>query len=285
MADPNITMEEYIRLEEEKARRQGRTFNWQTATYDKMEYYENEDDSFMNLKTEYPAIVFDDTSDAALSCEPMVSPLDINEIDFKISFDISDDEDYMVIFDKKSFSCKIIYVNNLKMDSDNENDKVNMPSSLSPEPTFGYIDDLDFFKDFENEFPTIADNDLNPLIEPSVDGYDEGIVHSYEQRLETTWGRAVNRVHVLDFTGLTDSMRQTLGDRLSMYILGMMGGDKKAGFGAYWSGSERVILDKGDLRDYWMEISSDMNFLGPAPSFVFIRDHVRRLCHSVEIPI
>nr|GEU79213.1 hypothetical protein [Tanacetum cinerariifolium] len=172
MADPNITMEEYIRLEEEMAQRQRRTFNWQTATYDKMEYYENEDDSFMNLKTEYPAIVFDDTSDAALSCEPMVIPLDNNEIDFKILFDISDDEDYMVIFDKNSFSCKIISVDNLKMDSDNENDKVNMPSSLSPEPTFGYIDVLDFFKDFENEFPAIAYNDLksksDPLIEPSV---------------------------------------------------------------------------------------------------------------------
>ncbi|GJR99448.1 putative ribonuclease H-like domain-containing protein [Tanacetum coccineum] len=34
-----------------------------------MEYYENEDESFMNLETECQAIVFDDTSDA---CEPMV---------------------------------------------------------------------------------------------------------------------------------------------------------------------------------------------------------------------
>ncbi|GJZ80312.1 hypothetical protein Tco_0645306 [Tanacetum coccineum] len=147
MDDPNITIEEYIRLEEKKARRQGRTFNWQTATYGKMEYCENEDDNFRNLETKYPAIVFDDTSDAALSCEPTVSPLDNNEIDFNISFDESDDEDYM-------------------------NDKLNMPSSLSPKPTFGYIDDLDFFKDFENEFPAVAYNDLksksDPLIEPSV---------------------------------------------------------------------------------------------------------------------
>ncbi|GJY84815.1 hypothetical protein Tco_0498841 [Tanacetum coccineum] len=70
MDDPNITMEEYIRLEKEKARIQGRTFNWQTAIYGKMECFENEDNSFTNLKTEYPAIVFDDTSDATLSCEP-----------------------------------------------------------------------------------------------------------------------------------------------------------------------------------------------------------------------
>ncbi|GKC24996.1 hypothetical protein Tco_1027146 [Tanacetum coccineum] len=46
----------------------------------------------------------------------------------------------------------------------------------------------------------------------------------------------------------------------------------EVGFGAYLQGSERVIPDKGDLRDYWMEISSDRDFLGPAPSYVFIRD-------------
>ncbi|GJW91110.1 hypothetical protein Tco_0168663 [Tanacetum coccineum] len=172
MDDPNITMEEYIKLEEEKARRQGRTFNWQTATYGKMEYCENEDDSFTNLETEYPAIVFDDTSNAALSWDPTVSPLDNNEIDFEISFDESDDEDYMVIFDENSFSCKIISVDNLETDSENENDKVNTPSSPSPEPIISYIDDLDFFKDFENEFPAIVYNDLksksDPLNEPSV---------------------------------------------------------------------------------------------------------------------
>ncbi|GJY63496.1 hypothetical protein Tco_0464956 [Tanacetum coccineum] len=344
MDDPNITMEKYIRLEEEKARRQGRTFDWQTASYGKTKYYENEDDSFMDLGTEYPTIVLDDIFDAAFSREPTVSPLD--KIDFNISFHESDDEDYL-------------------------------PSSQSPEPTCGYIDDLDFFKDFENEFPTIVYNDLksklDPLNEPAdtgtrdngllkvwdqidmaplpypdlrhqwlryqVDGYDEGIVHSYEQRLETIWSRLVNRVHVLDFARLTDGMRQTLGDRLSMVYAGddgqevftshawrrlfevrgllvrefilkflstcrmsdtemgldvadtlcfQLGGARRRmtwrlfilalglhseeemaepGFGAYWVGSERVISDKGDLRDYWIEISSSRDFLGPAPSY------------------
>nr|GEW50355.1 hypothetical protein [Tanacetum cinerariifolium] len=55
MDDLNITMEEYIRLEEEKAHRHGK---------------------------------------ATLSCEPTVSRLNDNEIDFRISFDESDDEDY-----------------------------------------------------------------------------------------------------------------------------------------------------------------------------------------------
>ncbi|GJX10479.1 hypothetical protein Tco_0200338 [Tanacetum coccineum] len=55
----------------------------------------------------------------------------------------------------------------------------------------------------------------------------------------------------------------------------------KAGFGAYWDGSDRLIPDKGDLRDYWMEISSDKDFLGPAPYYVLIQDPVRRLCHRM----
>ncbi|GKB47669.1 ribonuclease H-like domain-containing protein, partial [Tanacetum coccineum] len=103
MDDPNITMEEYIKLEEEKARRH--------VFYDAF------------------------TSEVTPSCEPTVSPLNNNKIDFGIPFDESDDEDYTVIYDKNSFSYKIISVNDLKTDSENDNDKVNMPSFPSyPEP-------------------------------------------------------------------------------------------------------------------------------------------------------
>ncbi|GJY43758.1 hypothetical protein Tco_0431971 [Tanacetum coccineum] len=63
MDDPNITMKEYIRLEEEKARRCAIVFN-------------------VTL-----------TSEVALSCEPTVSSLNNDEIDFRISFGKSDDED------------------------------------------------------------------------------------------------------------------------------------------------------------------------------------------------
>ncbi|GJW73605.1 hypothetical protein Tco_0132975 [Tanacetum coccineum] len=159
MDDPNITMEEYIRPEEEKARRRGKVYNWETATYGKI--WDNEDvHDLGSVETEFPAIAFNDTltSEATLSCEPTVSSLN-DEIDFRISFDESDDEDCMVIFDKNSFSYKIIFVNNLKTDSENDNDKVNMPSLPSPEPTVSCFDDLDFFNDLENEFPAIVYND------------------------------------------------------------------------------------------------------------------------------
>ncbi|GJU10078.1 hypothetical protein Tco_1132474, partial [Tanacetum coccineum] len=143
MDDPNITMEEYIRLEEEKARRH--------------------------------VIVLNDmlTPEVTLSCEHTVSPLNDNKIDFRILFDESDDEDYMVIYDKNSFSYKIIFVDDLKMNSENDNEKVNMPLFPSPEHTVSYFDDLDYFKDFEKEFPSIVYNDAltsksDFLTEPTV---------------------------------------------------------------------------------------------------------------------
>ncbi|GJT44404.1 hypothetical protein Tco_0953119 [Tanacetum coccineum] len=122
MDDPNITMEEYIRLEEEKAHRRGQVYNWETATYGKIWHNEDVRD-LRSVETEFLAIVFNDTLtfEVTLSCEPTVSPLNDNKIDFRISFEESDDEDYT--------------------------------------PTVSCFDDLDFFKDFENEFPAIVYND------------------------------------------------------------------------------------------------------------------------------
>nr|GFB55127.1 hypothetical protein [Tanacetum cinerariifolium] len=95
MDDLNITMEEYIRLEEEKISRRGKVYSWETATYGKI--WDNKDvHNLGSVETEFPAIVFNDTltSEAALLYEPTVSSLNNDEIDFRISFDESDDEDY-----------------------------------------------------------------------------------------------------------------------------------------------------------------------------------------------
>ncbi|GJS51564.1 hypothetical protein Tco_0624926 [Tanacetum coccineum] len=143
MDDPNITMEEYIRLEEEKA--------------------QNHDvHDLRSVETEFPPIAFNDqiSSEETLSCEPTVSSLN-DEIDFRISFD------------KNSFSYKIIFTNDLKTDSENDNEKVNIPSFLPPEPTTSYFNDLDFLNDFENEFTAFVYNEaltskLDFLTEPTV---------------------------------------------------------------------------------------------------------------------
>ncbi|GJT30341.1 hypothetical protein Tco_0910616 [Tanacetum coccineum] len=103
MDDPNITIEEYIRFEEEKARRHGRTFNWQTAKFGKIKNYEDEDDCFIDFETEFPAMVFDNTL-TAIPSEPTICPPNEHKIDFIISLNESDDEDYTIIFDENSFS-------------------------------------------------------------------------------------------------------------------------------------------------------------------------------------
>ncbi|GJV76744.1 Toll/interleukin-1 receptor domain-containing protein [Tanacetum coccineum] len=244
MDDQNITMEEYIRLKEEKAQNVPLMMGF-------------------HLKK-------------TLSCEPTVSSLN-DEIDFRISFDDSDDEDYTVYFDKNSFSYKIISTNDLKTDLENDNEKVNMPSLPSPEPTVSCFDDLDFFNDFENEFPAIVYNDAQtskldlltePILSPqhidefdlndetSLSKYDEeeqyifsfndlfpfNIIHSNDLKSEKDndnnevdiiqssrdmalpphdqrhqyLRREVHRVHVFDFRGLPDLMAKGLSSRMLM---------------------------------------------------------------------
>ncbi|GKC84251.1 hypothetical protein Tco_1139968, partial [Tanacetum coccineum] len=89
MDDPSITMEEYIKLQAEKAQRR-----------------------------DYPAIVYNDalTSNENISSEPTVSNYDAikTDFDFSISFSDSKDEDYTFICNKDSFSYKLIPVNDLK---------------------------------------------------------------------------------------------------------------------------------------------------------------------------
>ncbi|GKE16960.1 hypothetical protein Tco_1424537 [Tanacetum coccineum] len=84
MDDPKITMKEYIRLEEEKAHRRGKVYNWETATYGKI--WDNKDvHDLGSVETEFPTIVFNDTltSEIALSCESMDN--DDDKVDIKHS--------------------------------------------------------------------------------------------------------------------------------------------------------------------------------------------------------
>nr|GEV37383.1 hypothetical protein [Tanacetum cinerariifolium] len=60
MDDPNITMADYIQLEEEKAHRRGQEFNWETTTYGKVRYFEDID-YFKDFENQFPAIVYNDT--------------------------------------------------------------------------------------------------------------------------------------------------------------------------------------------------------------------------------
>ncbi|GJZ35354.1 hypothetical protein Tco_0581171 [Tanacetum coccineum] len=105
-----------------------------------------------------------------------------------------------------------------------------------------------------------------------VEGYTKEIVHDFEQRLEMIFGRQVNRMHTLDFEGLTPDMRQDLAKRLRMVHI-QLGGARRR--------SERVIPDKRDLSDYWVEISSGRDFLRGTPFYTYIIYPIQRLCHRL----
>ncbi|GJX11027.1 hypothetical protein Tco_0200886 [Tanacetum coccineum] len=92
-------MEEYIRLEEEKARKRGKMFNWQTATYEKI-LVDVDLHDLSSVEAEFPSIVINDdfAPQDALQYKSQVSTLINDEIDFRISFDESDDEDYTIIY-------------------------------------------------------------------------------------------------------------------------------------------------------------------------------------------
>ncbi|GJS25262.1 retrovirus-related pol polyprotein from transposon TNT 1-94 [Tanacetum coccineum] len=71
---------------------------------------------------------------------------------------------------------RIISTNDLKTDSENDSEKV-MPLLPSPEPMVSCFGNLNFFKDFENEFPAIVYNDAptskselltEPILNPQI---------------------------------------------------------------------------------------------------------------------
>ncbi|GJZ70253.1 hypothetical protein Tco_0633803 [Tanacetum coccineum] len=69
MEDPNITMEDYIKIEEEKARRRGKVYNRETTTYGRI-WYDDDVCDLRAVETEFPAIIFNDelTTEKALYC-------------------------------------------------------------------------------------------------------------------------------------------------------------------------------------------------------------------------
>ncbi|GKA59946.1 hypothetical protein Tco_0759259 [Tanacetum coccineum] len=269
-----------------------------------------------SVETEFPATAFNDqiSSEKTLSCEPLVSSLK-NEIDFKISFDDSDDEDYTVI----------------------------------------YFDDLEFFKDFENEFLAIVYNDaptsksyfLTELIlspqhideidlkkATSLSEYNEeeqnvlffndlfpfNIIHPND--LKSKKDNDDNEIDIIQSSGdialpprdqKHQYLRDAQGDSLftsrawrrlfdirgplvhelileffSTFRFGEAILDldmpralqfQLGGARRRLSWSARQIPDKGDLRDYWIRISLAGDFLSTALSYTYIKDPILRLCH------
>ncbi|GJS01255.1 hypothetical protein Tco_0317763 [Tanacetum coccineum] len=264
MDGSDLTMEEYIKLEAKKARRHEKTFNWETATYGKV--YCDEIDSFKDLETYFPSIVYNDasTSYQNVSSEPTVSIYNAikADIDFSISFSDSKDEDYTVNYNKDSFSYKIIPVNDLKSEPGDKYVEINVESYMA----LPRRDQRHQYLRFEG-----------------LEYLDVDITY-FEERLGKIYGRGVHRrwlfevrgslVHklILEFFSTFRFGEEVLGLDIEMEFVR---------FGTYWVESARQIYDNGDLSAYWRGISSEGDFLGAPPSYTTIRDLMLRLCHRL----
>ncbi|GJR68876.1 hypothetical protein Tco_0014941 [Tanacetum coccineum] len=185
-----------------------------------------------------------------------------------------------------------------------------MPSIPSPKPAISCFDDLDFFNDFENEFPAIVYYDAQTsksyfivkiwlfhhvsrdigFLDMRVWSTPDTDIVDFDGRLARIHMRKVHRVPVFYFGGLPDLMAEGLTARMTMEHRDEAGAildldtPRTLQFqlgGARRRMSWRQIPDKGDLRDYWMGISSARDFLGTTPSYTTIRDPILRLCYRL----
>ncbi|GJS97102.1 hypothetical protein Tco_0804070 [Tanacetum coccineum] len=152
MDDLNITIEEYIRLKEEKAQKREKVFNWKTAKYGKIWYDEDVLD-FRSVETEFPAIIFNDsfTSNETPSCEPTVTivyndaltsksnfstkptlcPKHIDKFDLKDETSLSeyDEVEQSVLYFNDLFPFNIVYPDDQKSDKGNDENEIDMIQS------------------------------------------------------------------------------------------------------------------------------------------------------------
>ncbi|GKE97628.1 hypothetical protein Tco_0020979, partial [Tanacetum coccineum] len=87
-------------------------------------------DFFKDFENEFPAIVYNDalTSKSDFLTEPTLSPQHINEFDLKNETSLSkcEDEEQNVLYFNDLFSFNVIYPDDLKSDTDNDNDKIDI---------------------------------------------------------------------------------------------------------------------------------------------------------------
>nr|GEW99573.1 hypothetical protein [Tanacetum cinerariifolium] len=160
-------MEEYIRLEEEKARERGKVFNWETAKYGKIWFDEDIHDLrsidtkfpaiafndevssekhflvnprcfdklnfFKDFENEFPAIVYNDalTSKSDFLTEPTVSPPHIDEFNLKDKTSLSKcyEEEQNALYYNDLFPLNIIHPYDLKLEKDNDDNEMDIIQS------------------------------------------------------------------------------------------------------------------------------------------------------------
>ncbi|GKD81585.1 hypothetical protein Tco_1348424 [Tanacetum coccineum] len=139
-------MDEYMRLEEKKAHRCGKVYNWETATYGKIWdnedvhdlgsvetefqlYYFDDFDYFKDFENEFPAITYNDALTSKLDfSEPTVSPQHIDEFHETSLSECDGEEQNVIYFNDPPLT--VIYPDDLTSNKDNDDDKIDIKQFL-----------------------------------------------------------------------------------------------------------------------------------------------------------
>ncbi|GKB08845.1 hypothetical protein Tco_0837157 [Tanacetum coccineum] len=126
MDNPNITIEEYIRLEEEKARRRAIVFN-ETLTSEATLSCEPMVSSILKMNRLLNIVVDNPTYEDLHECPQHIDEFDLND---EASLSECDKEEQNVFNFNDLFSFNVIYPDDSKSDKDNDDDKIDIEHSL-----------------------------------------------------------------------------------------------------------------------------------------------------------
>ncbi|GKB48955.1 hypothetical protein Tco_0899708, partial [Tanacetum coccineum] len=196
--------------------------------------------------------------------------------------------------------------------SEHDDEKVNLPS---PEPTISYLDDLDFFKEFENEFSVIVYNDAQtsksdvltePILSPQhIDEFDlndETSLSEYDEEEQNILYFnnlfPFNIIHPDDLKSENNkddndiNIIQSSEDQYDVFdfggLLDLMAEGLSGRMLMEHRDAQGAILDldmpralQFQLGGFKRRISSAGDFLGTSPSYTVIQDPILRLCHRL----
>ncbi|GJT16662.1 hypothetical protein Tco_0875368 [Tanacetum coccineum] len=250
MDDPNMTMEEYIKLEEEKA------YLLTEPTLNP--HHINE----FNLNNETSRSEYDEEEQNILYSNDLFPSNIIRPDDLKSEKD-NDDNDIDIM---QSFKVKIViwkyFINRMLFYL-----IMNLcaPFGIPFDPKWYYKDgDCAITLRRPRYMALLPREQRHHFLRYEGLEYSDADIADFEARLARIYKREVHRVHVFDFRGFPDLMAKGLSARMLMEHR-----------------DDQGIPDKRDLRDYWIGISSTGDFLGTVPSYTMIRDPILRLCHRL----
>nr|GEV51109.1 Gag-Pol polyprotein [Tanacetum cinerariifolium] len=249
------------------------------------------------------AIVYNDalTSKSDFSTELTLCPQHIDEFDLKVETSLSefDEVEQNVLYFNNLFPFNIVYSDDLKSNKGNDENEIDMiKSSRGNENTNKLLEEShdkikkNFIKGSFIMGLNVNIVAWNHFVNGMLFNLIKNLYVSFGILFEPKWyykdgdcARMLRKPRYGSSTQRSEALfqlggaRHRLSWRQFILALGLHTAEemKTIGFDAYGAESARQILDKGDLRDYWIGISYAGDFLGTTMSYTSIRDLIFRL--------